>query len=88
MKIIKQKMKVLRHYMQHGEIKQIAEQNNIAAARAWEITRGRVSPRESELGFARAILNIAAPRMEELKRFDKVPLVFQGDNGASMGMGY
>jgi hypothetical protein len=88
MKIIKQKMKVLRNYLQYGEISTIAKENNIEYSRAREITRGRVSPRDSEIGFAQAIINVAAPRMEQLKRFDKVPVAFEGDKGASMGMSY
>jgi hypothetical protein len=88
MKIIKQKMKVLRGFFQYGEIKQIAAQNNIATDRAWPIARGRISPRPEEIGFAQALINIALPRMEQLKRFEKVPIAYEGDKGATMGMGY
>jgi hypothetical protein len=88
MRIIKQKMKVLNQFMQYGEVAQLARQNNIEVKRAQEITRGRISPRDNEIGFAQAIINIAMPRMEQLKRFDKVPVAFEGDKGPSMGMSF
>lgn len=87
MKIIKQKMKVLRQYLHYGEVKQLAAKNNVEYSRAKEITRGRISPRQSEIPFALDIINTVMPRMQELKRFEKVP-VFEGDNGPTMGMSY
>ena len=74
--------------MQYGEIKHIATQNNIDVKRAWEITRGRISPNDSEIGFTNAIINVAIPRMEQLKRFEKVQIAYDGDKGATMGMAY
>lgn len=81
-------MKFLAQYLHYGEIKQLAQRNNVDYNRAKEITAGRISPKQNEMEFALDVINTTMPRMEQLKRLDKVPMAFAGDTGPTMGMSY
>ncbi len=88
MKAVKQKFKVLRQFFHYGEIKHYAQQCNIEPSRAWEIARGRISPRANEMTFAHTLINVAAPRIEEFKRLEKITGAYEGDKAPTMGMSY
>jgi len=72
MRIIREKLKVLRGYLAYGEIKYMAQQNNMPIDRAYEIARGRQSPRDSEMGFVNAIIDRVTPRMQQTSRLNNL----------------
>lgn len=72
MKIIRKKLKIAKDYFRHGEIIRIAEANDMDRDRAYKIASGQLSPRLSEMPFAYDLLNLAQPRIEDLKEFNHI----------------
>jgi len=58
-------MKKIREYLQYGEIKHFAALNSVPEERMYEIARGRISPRDSEMPFVKDLINAAIPRIEQ-----------------------
>lgn len=69
---IKTKLQTLRQYTRYGEIKELAEKNNIEKSRAYEILRGRLMPKDHELDFVNDVITRVLPRQQQLQRLGQV----------------
>ena len=70
---VRAKIKSIKDYLIHGEIKLEAKAHNIETKRAYEIASGRKSPRPHEFGFINSLIDRALPRIKELSRLNNFP---------------
>ena len=73
MKSLRRTMRLLSGFLQYGEIKTTAKKHGIdfneeaTRSRFYNIARGKIAPRESEIPFITDLILLTKPRYEETK---------------------
>ncbi len=68
--IMKESVKALRGYMEHGEIKLLAKRHGVNLRRAYHLLQGKRKITDADEKFIMACYDKALPR--KVKRFDKL----------------